>query len=225
MSKDSATTNQERPLTITARGVVIGVLTIAGWFYYLILFMGINMASGTYVLSQYPMVAVIPFVIWLFLNAGLGRIWPALALTRGELLTVFSMTWIVGALPMWGWSDYWVAILGAPSFMATPENQWETLILPWMPWHAFPEPSARVIDTFWLGLAQGRPLPWDAWIGVIAQWVGASIAMVVFGLCLMILFHHQWVEHEKLTFPMAQMPLDLTRGFDGPGRMPELFLR
>jgi len=216
-------TSSDESLIITWRGVVVGAVTIAVWFYYLILFMGINLASSTYVLSQYPMVAVIPFVMWLFLNVALKWIWPAAALSRGELLTIFSMTWIVGALPMWGWSDYWVAILGAPSFMATTENQWETLILPFMPWNAFPEPSGRVIDTFWLGLPQGRPLPWDAWLTVIAQWVGASVAMVVFGLCLMIVFHRQWVEHEKLTFPLAQMPLDLTRGFDGPGRMPDLF--
>ena len=174
-------------------------------------------------LSQYPMVAVIPFVLWIFLNVLLKSIWPRAALTRGELLTIFSMTWIVGALPMWGWSDYWVAVMGAPFFMATPENQWDTLILPWMPWNAFPEPTERVIHTFWLGLPEGMPLPWDAWAGVIARWFAASLAMVLFGLCLVILFRRQWIEAERLTFPLAQMPLELTRGFDGPRRLPDLF--
>ena len=210
-------------LTITWRGVLVGAVTVVAWFYYLILFMGINLSSSTFVLSQYPMVAVIPFVLWLFFNVLLKRVWPRVALSRGELLTVFSMTWIVGALPMWGWSDYWVAVLGAPSFMPTAENQWETLFLGYMPWHALPGPSPRVIDPLWLGLPQGAPLPWDAWIGVLARWVGASLAMVVFGLCLMVLFYRQWVDNEKLSFPLAQMPLDLTRGFDGPRRMPDLF--
>ena len=31
------------------------------------------------------------------------------------------------------------------------------------------------------------------------------------------------MEAEKLSFPLAQMPLDLTRGFDGPRRVPDLF--
>ena len=49
------------------------------------------------------------------------------------------------------------------------------------------------------------------------------LALVVFGFCLIALFQRHWVEAEKLTFPLAQMPLDLTRGFDGPRRLPDLF--
>ena len=63
-------------LKITWRGVLVGALTIVAWFYYLIIFVGINLASSTFVLSQYPMVAVIPFVLWLFLNVLLKSIWP-----------------------------------------------------------------------------------------------------------------------------------------------------
>ena len=81
-----------------------------------------------------------PFVVWLFLNLGLKCLWPAVALSRGELLAIFTMLWVVGVLPQWGWSDYWIAIVTAPSYMATPENQWETLRLPLLPRHVFPSP-------------------------------------------------------------------------------------
>ena len=215
--------SDREPLRITLRGVVLGALTIAAMFSYLIRYVGLASGSGSYVRSQFPMVAIMPFVLWLFLNLALKRVWPRLALTRGELLTIFSMMWVVGVLPQWGWSDYWVSILAAPSYMATPENQWAELFLPYLPWHALPDTAPRVIHTFWLGLSQGTPLPWDGWVGVIAQWLGASTAMVVFGFCLVVVFQRQWAEAEKLTFPLAQMPLDLTRGFDGPRGMPEIF--
>jgi len=213
----------DAPLRITLRGVVVGALTIAALFYYLIVFVGHTSGSGSYVRSQFPMVAIMPFVVWLFLNVALKRLWPAAALHRGELLTIFTMLWVVGALPQWGWSDYWIAILAAPAYMATPENQWDVLLLPYLPWHVFPESSQRVIETFWMGLEKGALVPWDSWIPVIAKWFAASLAMVVFGICLVVIFHRQWELAEKLTFPLALMPLDLTRGFDGPGRMPELF--
>ena len=208
---------------ITLRGVLLGVLTIAGLFSYLILFVGHTSGSGSYVRSQFPMVAVMPFVLWLFLNTGLKCLWPSGALSRGELLTIFTMLWVVGVLPQWGWSDYWIAIVSAPSYMATPENNWETLLLPFLPWHVLPETSDRVIETFWMGLPQGASIPWDAWYDVIAVWFAASLAMVVFGLCLIIVFQRQWEDAEKLTFPLALMPLDLTRGFDGPRCVPEIF--
>ena len=216
-------TDGDAPLRITLRGVVVGALTIAALFYYLIVFVGHTSGSGSYVRSQFPMVAIMPFVVWLFLNVALKRLWPAAALHRGELLTIFTMLWVVGALPQWGWSDYWIAILAAPAYMATPENQWDVLLLPYLPWHVFPESSQRVIETFWMGLEKGALVPWDSWIPVIAKWFAASLAMVVFGICLVVIFHRQWELAEKLTFPLALMPLDLTRGFDGPGRMPELF--
>ena len=210
-------------LSITWRGLLIAIVTVVAWFCYHAFVLGSSGATGVFVLSQYPMMAMMPFVLWLFLNVVLKRVCPWASLSRGELLTMFSVTWLVGVLPSWGWSDYWIAILGAPIFNATPENNWETLILPFIPWNAFPESSSRVLETFWLGLPRGQALPWDAWIGTMAQWIGASTAMVVFGLCLIIVFQRQWVEREKLTFPLAQMPLDLTRGFDGPGGMPEVF--
>ena len=213
----------DESLRITLRGVVVGALTIAAQFTYLILYVGHTSGSGSYVRSQYPMVALMPFVMWLFLNIALKRLWPRLALTRGELLTLFSMLWIVGALPQWGWSDYYIATLAAPSYMATAENQWAELLLPYLPWHALPEASERVIGNFWMGLAKGAPLPWDGWIGVTAKWLAVSMAMLVFGICLVVVFQRQWVDAEKLSFPLAQMPLDMTRGFDGDRRMPDLF--
>ena len=210
------------PPAITLRALLLGALTIAGVFYYLILKVGHGSGTGSYVRSQFPMVAFMPFVLWLFLNVALKRVWPRLALSQAELLTLFAMLWIAGTLPQWGWSDYWIAIMAAPSYMATYENQWAELLLSYLPWNAMPPATPRVIDTFWQGLPQGATPPWDGWAGPLAQWLGASVAMVVFGFCLAVLFQRQWEQGEKLTFPLAQMSVDLTRGFDRRGA-PDLF--
>lgn len=208
---------------ITWRGVISGALTIAVMFVYLILYAGMGAGSEGYVQSQFPMMAFIPFVLWLFLNTALGWISPRLALNQGELLTIFAMVWIVGAIPQWGWMEYWVALMAAPAYMATPENQWAELVWPFLPWHVFPDTTPRVVEDFWLGQVKGTPVPWDGWYAPISQWFGVSVAMVVFGLSLFVIFQRQWVEAEKLTFPLARMPLELTSGFDGPRRMPDLF--
>ena len=213
----------QTPPLITLRALILGILTIIGVLYYLIHEVGHGSGSGSYVRSQFPMVAFMPFVLWIFINTALKRVWPRLALRRGELLTIFSMLWVVGALPQWGWSDYWIAITAAPIYLATPENQWSDLLFPFLPWDALPNTSARVVDTFWLGLPEGASVPWDGWYKAILQWLGASLGMVVFGFCLVVLFQRQWAGAEKLTFPLAQMPMDLTQGLDGPRGVPDLF--
>ena len=105
------------------RALVLGALTIAGTFYC-ILHIVERLGLGSYVRSQFPMAALVPFVLWLFLNILLKRLWPRLALSRGELLTIFAMLWVVGTLPQYGWMNTWTAIMATPRYHATPENRW-----------------------------------------------------------------------------------------------------
>ena len=220
---DSDTDSVASPLAITWRGVVLGALTIVVMFTYLIIFAGMGAGSEGYVQSQYPMMAFIPFVLWLFVNVGLARVAPKIALRQGELLTIFAMLWVVGVIPQWGWMEYWVALQATPAYMASPENQWGELVLPYLPWHVFPDSSPRVVESFWLGLVQGTPIPWDGWYAPIGQYFGVSMAMVIVGFSLVVIFQRQWADAEKLSFPLARMPLELTEGFDGPRRMPDIF--
>ncbi len=178
---------------------------------------------GGFVASQLPMVAWVPFVLWLFANLVLHRMWPRIALRRGELLTIFAMLWVVGAIPQWGWVSYWVMWLAVPPYFASPENQWAETFFDYLPWHAFPDTSPRVLHGLWQGLQEGAPIPWEAWIGHTANWLGVSLAMVVFGFCMVLLLQRQWEVHEKLTFPLAQLPLDLTAGFDDSVGVPLIF--
>ena len=210
---------EESPL-ITPRAVVLGALTIAAMFYFVIQ-IAQRQGSGTYVQSQYPIAAFMPFAMWLLLNVGIKSAWPRLALSRGELLTLFSMTWVVATIP--SWMSSWVATLTGPTHFATPENQWAETFFNFVPWHAFPPATRRITDAFWYGLPEGMDLPWDGWILQIFNWLGVSMAVVAFGFCLMIVFQRQWMGAEKLTFPLAQMPMDMTRGFDGRRRMPDIF--
>ena len=207
---------------ITARAIILGALTVAVALYYLITEIA-GRGMGGFVASQLPMVAWAPFVLWLFANLVLHRMWPRFALRRGELLTIFAMLWVVGAIPQYGWVSYWVMWLAVPPYFASAENQWAETFFDYLPWHAFPDTSPRVLHGLWQGLQEGAPIPWEAWIGHTANWLGVSLAMVVFGFCMVLLLQRQWEVNEKLTFPLAQLPLDLTAGFDGSGRVPPIF--
>ena len=152
---------EETAPRITLRALILGTLTIAAMFYYIIQ-VAERLGLGSYVHSQYPMAAFIPFVLWLFVNAVLKYLWPNLALRRGELLTIFIMTWVVGTIPQLGWMDYWLAILALPSYNATPENQYAELLFDYLPWRVFPDTSTRVLNPFWLGLPEAWTYPGKA---------------------------------------------------------------
>ena len=212
--------NEGSGAAITLRGVLLGALTVTLTVIYVVAFAR-KQGSGTYIHSQYPMAAFLPFVVWLLLNLPLKAFCPRFALRRGELLTIFSMTWIAGVVPDWIWR--WAGTMTAPIHFATPENRWAETFFDVLPWQIFPETTSRVVDTFFYGLPEGMAIPWDGWYPQIFNWLGISGAVVTFCFCILILLQRQWQEAEKLAFPLAQLPVDLTGGVDGRGRIPKLF--
>ena len=210
----------EAPPLITLRAMLLGLGTIAGTFYYIIQ-IAQKQGSGTYVQSQYPMSAFMPFVLWLFVNAALALILPRLSLRRGEMLTIFSMTWVVAVTPMW--INFWASLLSAPTYFADDENRWADILFGHLPWEVFLPPTSRVVDNLWNGLPQGMAVPWDGWVETVVEWLGATGAATVFGYCLLVVFRHQWQENEKLPYPLAQLPRDLTAGFEQKRRLPKIF--
>ena len=72
--------------------------------------------------------------------------------------------------------------------------------------------SPGVVDGFYQGIWSG--VPWGAWLGPIF-WAGSiALAITAIGLGLTALFQKQWAQHERLVYPLAEVSLELTEGFD-----------
>jgi hypothetical protein len=210
------------PPGITARSVVLGIATAVVLPLYSN-YTGLAVRSSYLVKSLFPMTTLLPFAGWLLLNSVLKAIFPRAALKGRELLVIFSMAWIVGGIPLEGWSAYWAGTMAAPTYYASPENRWQEVLFDGMPWWSLPDRSYGVVRYFYEGLPAGVSLPWEGWARPLFWWVSLSLAMVAAGLCLSILFQRQWEESERLTYPLAQFATALTSGFDEPGRLPRLF--
>ena len=206
---------------ITLRSVILGAFTAAAlcvWTNYT----EFVMHSAALVMSNLPMSALIPFVFWLFLNVGLRKLAPKQALTGTELIVILGMGWMVGTVPAIGWTGYWTGIMTAPEYYASPENGWRDAFFDVLPKYLFPDPS--VVSWFYNGLPRGLDLPWAGWLSPLFWWGSVAVAVVGMGICTTVLFQKQWTDHERLTFPLATIPLSLTRGFDLPGnRVPDWF--
>ena len=71
-----------------------------------------------------------------------------------------------------------------------------------------------VVRAFFLG-SDGR-VPWGAWLVPGLAWLVLLAALFLVGHCGMILMRRQWIDNERLAFPLAQIPLGLTTvGADG----------
>ncbi len=178
-------------------------------------FLEFKSRSAHMAMANLPLAVLLPFVAWLLVNAFLKRFMPRLSMTSAELRMVLSMLWVGGSFAGYNWITQWVGAMAAPRYYASPENRWQELIFDYLPWWMFPANFSGVTEGFFLGLEEGAAVPWGAWIAPIFWAMSAGLAMTAIGLGLTAVFQKQWVRHERLTYPLAQVPLDLTEGFDG----------
>ncbi len=196
------------PRAVTWRAVVIGLLLIP--------------PNAAFVMHGYIWGESRPATVSLFfnvvatllvvvaLNALLRRISARWALRQGELLTVYAMLSVATAVCGLDQLQTMVPVVAHPFWHATPENDWENLFLQDMPeWLTVTDP-----DALWAYYDSHEPLLatpyWRPWVKPAALWSAFSFTLIFVMLCLNTLFRRNWVEEAKLSYPIVQLPLEMT---------------
>ncbi|MCZ7646046.1 MAG: hypothetical protein M5U26_12295 [Planctomycetota bacterium] len=173
----------------------------------------------------------------LFLLLALAGLNLAVRAARGRLglrsqdLALFTiMTMVAAAVPGYGFVSFLIGVLSNGSFYARPENGWREAIVAhqpaWLVPHDPVDPASldpRPIEWLMTGLPPGASIPWLAWLGPYLWW--ALMAVFVYGMlyALCALLWKQWHVHERLPFPLAQVPEALIAGAKtDEGRVPFL---
>src|SRR5579871_2956097 len=176
---------------------------------------------------QMPPVVVGMLVLLLGARAGLTRLSPRLRLKTHELFTIYVMMLLASMVSSRGLLEKLIPVLIVPNYFATPENGWKGKFFSWIPkwavpWDPHGGPKQFVGARFYDALKPGEHIPWHLWILPLCMW-GIFVALLLFSfLCLATLLRRQWVDNEKLTFPLVQLPLEMVRSEAGPGGAPPL---
>ena len=153
-----------------------------------------------------------PFFILLILVLGVNTILkqtsPRRALSSQELVTVWCIMIAAAGIPSTGMMRYALGPLVAYRYYATPENDWAALFHHYIPeWRVVRDDYA--IRTFYEGLF-GDPIPWGAWLVPLAAWTCYVLVVYFVVMCLSVLLRKQWVEIERCTFPLVQLPVEMS---------------
>lgn len=181
------------------------------------------MRSSALASGYLPLGVIFPFFLLVLLNGILVRWTPNHALSRQELILILVMAWVGASFPTWGVSGYLLSVIAAPHYYATAENRWAEWLHPHIPsWLAPTDPAA--LNGFFNGLSPGESIPWHVWIEPLCWWLGLITALSAAGLALMVMLRRQWEERERLTYPLARVPLDVLASSSPSGGLPA-FLR
>ncbi len=154
-----------------------------------------------------PVIAVLFFFVLTALVAPLLKsLSRRLAFTRSDLILIYAMMLVAGAVVTTGFTGGFMSIISGIYYYATPENNWAHFFLPHLgPWVA-PQDSAAV-QLFFEGLPPDASIPWSAWVRPLAAWTSFMVAFSVVVFCLGVMLRGQWIDRERLVFPLTQLPL------------------
>jgi hypothetical protein len=175
------------------------------------------------VFAHLPMAAMIVFTVLAWpLNGLAGYIKRSWALRRGEMVVVFSMAWIASSIPAANFMGLLIGGIAAPYYYATPENRWGELLLDHLPRWAVPSNRADEMTWFFEGKPSDASIPWDAWLGPLLWWGLFLMALALVSGAIVSILRHQWVDRERLPFPLAEGPLAMTEEHEGEAGVPAL---
>jgi len=151
------------------------------------------------------------FAVSALLNPAVRALSRRLALTRHEMLVAYSMALLACSIPTMGMTCQVLPIITGFRYYASPENHWEDIILPHLPQWLYPQ-SESAIKYFYETLPPGQLLPWLVWVKPLVLWLLFLFAFQMVSICLMVIYRRQWVENERLVYPLAQLPLEMAQG-------------
>ena len=172
-----------------------------------------------------PVIAVILlFLLVALVVPALKLLRSRLAFSRAEIITIYIMMLVGAVVVTDGFSGSFLTVITGAVYYATPENRWLELFAPNIhPWLA---PTDRdAVRWFYEGLPAGMAIPWSAWARPLAAWLPFMLVFYWVLFCVGVLLRGQWVENDRLVFPLTRLPLAMTEDADDGGRLVERLLK
>ena len=189
--------------------LAIGTVLILINAYWVALVSGIHHSLN----PAYASLFIAPIVNLFFLvllNTLLKRVSPQLALNRAQLLIVYQMLVMLCLVSGHNPMDFILGILAHPFWFATFENEYAALFHRYIPsWFTIQDKSALT------GFFEGNSSLYTtkhlfAWIGPTLLWSFVTFVLFFILMCFNSIQRLQWSERERLSYPIAQLPIEMT---------------
>jgi len=173
--------------------------------------------QGTFVGGQHlpPGAVFVLMVLVLVVNPLLRLLSRLLPLARSELVLIYAMLLVSTLVPGHGSETLFIPVSVSAFYYDTPARGWERIFLHHVPswWHPR---SAEAINAFYESLPPGTSIPWGEWVVPLLAWSVLVLALYGLATFLSLLLYPQWADHEKLTFPLVALPMQMTQNPERP---------
>ena len=144
------------------------------------------------------------------LNRLIARYAPRAALQRGELLLIYSILCIGSCVSGHDMLQVFVPMLTYSFRHANGSNGWDSLINARLPKTLFIGDES-IYKSYYIGNDSIWHLKYlQAWLPIVLAWTFFFTLLLLVMLCINAILRKQWTENERLTYPIVQLPLQIT---------------
>ena len=209
---------------MTLRAFIVGILLVAG-FCLLDPYTSFVKSYGWDATGHFPVGPVFVLVfLTVVVNLALRQVRRAWAFSRPELMLVWCMLIVASVMPCDGMMRMWFPTLAGPAYLSrradiawrdtSLANAPDTLLLA-------KDPKSVAATQYFEGRREPGRFPLQQWLVPIACW---SVLLAFFFLATLFMcamLRRQWVDKERLQFPLARVPLEFAEGA-GESPLPRL---
>ena len=197
---------------VTWRAIIIAILLIPLNSYWIMQMEAVYYSAHSTLIALFFNV-VFNLLVLIGLNVPLRKISPNLVFRQGELVTLYIMLSQSAALVGHSMIQILPPTMAAPFGLATPENEWSELFGRYIPtWLAITD--QWTLDGYITGVKTESSLYTarhiEAWLAPVLIWSGFICVLMFVMICINVIIRKQWSDRERLTFPIVQLPFQMT---------------
>ncbi|MBD3183498.1 hypothetical protein GF312_14480 [Candidatus Poribacteria bacterium] len=190
---------------VSWRSIIIGSILIPFNCFWILQFEFHRWSFPTYLVPYYNVIFCL--VLLMGTSFVLKKIASKWAFRSGELLVAYLMMCIASSICSHNMMQILVTSMGHAYWFATPENEWADMILPHLPeWLTVSDQDT--LRAYYEG--ETTFYRWDyirPWIVPFLWWLAFTVVLLWVMLCINVVIRRQWMERERLTYPIIQLPL------------------
>jgi hypothetical protein len=204
----------ERRHGLSFAAVAVGVIGSAA-VCFVVCWAELVVKSIQIAICQFAPAAIGLLLLVVFLNHVLSRLVRRRLLKPHEIIVIYVMILVAALTTSRGLLEKLFGTLVGANYYATEANHWQDLFfrnLPqWaVPWDIRGEMQQSVAVWFYEATPRGAQIPWAEWARPLAEWGIVSLAVIFSFACIAAILRRQWVDNEKLTFPLVNLPLEMS---------------
>ena len=201
---------QKKSESVPARAILIGLILLPINAYWITIvselwatMIGMNATSLFFN-------AVFNLFFLILINLPLRKFLPNFAFSRTELLTIYVMLVMLSTVCGYTMMSMVIGGMTHPFWFATPENEYAQLFHRYIPsW--FTVSDKRALRGFFVGGETFHTAEhFNTWLIPVLVWTGIIFAIFFTFICINIIIRKQWTEQDKLSYPIIQVPIEMT---------------